>query len=111
MPSKVPANIPINIAALTSRATRTAVTSNPINTTHTCLSAIFPSVTKVAELPTTKPECCKPINVMNNPIPTGIASLSVLGMLFTINSRTLKNVSTKNISPSIKTAVIAICHE
>ncbi|MND84360.1 hypothetical protein D3C80_762510 [compost metagenome] len=111
IPNNVPAKIPINIAALTSRATRTAVTSNPIRTTQTCLSAILPNVTKVAELATTKPECCNPMNVINKPIPTGIASFNVFGILFTINSRTLKKVKTRKISPSIKTAVIAICQE
>ncbi len=107
----VAATIPIRNAPCTFLKYNTAVRISPKEATHTCGLDMVPSVSMVFSFFTTSPAFCRPRKVMKSPIPTGIAFLMVLGILFTINSRTLKKVRIRNIIPSINTAVSAICQE
>ena len=54
-------------------------------------------------------EC--PMKAIYSPMPAPMAFLSVAGILFTMASRMLKNVSSRKMIPSINMAVIAHCQE
>ena len=102
--------MPMMIAPFTFKHSKTIVMIRPmIATSAAPFIGTKPMIVPVS--PETMPPPCRPMSVINKPMPTATAFFKFAGIALMSAWRTLKIDKTINKMPSRKTAVSAVCHE
>ena len=111
MPIIVVIRMAHNIPPFMFLTTNSEVIISPMIVRRPLPCVIDPKVTKVESFLMIIPAFCRPTNAINNPIPIVNDFLIVFGIISTMASRSLVNVRSNRMIPSIRIAVRANCHE
>ena len=109
MPSTHVMRMPHRMAPFTPKYSMAPMMTTPISASATCGVAMSPSATRVEASAAAIPAFCRPMKVMNRPMPVVMPYFKFSGMQFTSVSRNLNAERMMKMMPSTRMAVRAIC--
>ena len=109
MPSPHVMRMPQRMAPLTLKYSIRPMMITPMSASATCGWAMSPRATFVEASAAAMPAFCRPMNVMNRPMPVVMPYFRFSGMQLTSVSRNLNAERMMKIMPSTRMAVRAIC--
>ena len=104
MPAAVTATMPMTMAPVTRRAMRALMRKTPATASRAAGCPRSPKVTKVEGEAATRPQFFMPMKAMKVPMPTTMAYLRSMGTASMIIWRRRVTVSSRKITPEMKTA-------